>query len=409
MLFRVFISSICLINRMRTENTHIYEPDGSLLLKYIRNTASEEERGKVESWLKKDSKHENIMLQLARIYHMIRTQERIKERNDKKIQKSIEEKSINKYYLCWSQLKYIYSIAASIALLCVFIGGYCILEEREKILSFNLLKENEYRECKDILLITDEDEVSINKDDVFIEYDTSGKANIEQFAYKCKRNRIEKKVGKDDLVRVVVPKGKRVNIIFSDSTIMYVNAGTTVVYPAVFSQDKREILVDGEVYLDVKKASSWPFIVKTEFFEIKVLGTQFNVCAYKGDLSAAVALVKGQVEVETIQEEKMILSPNQLLKIENGEKTIEKDIDIFGYICWVQNLMLLKNNKVGEVFDRLARYYGCNIIYDGSIENLLVSGKLDLQDDVKDVIEMVCQSVFLRYEIDDKNNILILK
>lgn len=45
MLFRVFISSICLINRMRTENTHIYEPDGSLLLKYIRNTASEEERG----------------------------------------------------------------------------------------------------------------------------------------------------------------------------------------------------------------------------------------------------------------------------------------------------------------------------------------------------------------------------
>ena len=61
MLFRVFISSICLINRMRTENTHIYEPDGSLLLKYIRNTASEEERGKVESWLKKDSKHENKM------------------------------------------------------------------------------------------------------------------------------------------------------------------------------------------------------------------------------------------------------------------------------------------------------------------------------------------------------------
>ena len=218
MLFRVFISSICLINRMRTENTHIYEPDGSLLLKYIRNTASEEERGKVESWLKKDSKHENIMLQLARIYHMIRTQERIKERNVlkvyKKIQKSIEEKSINKYYLCWSQLKYIYSIAASIALLCVFIGGYCILEEREKILSFNLLKENEYRECKDILLITDEDEVSINKDDVFIEYDTSGKANIEQFAYKCKRNRIEKKVGKDDLVRVVVPKGKRVEYYF---------------------------------------------------------------------------------------------------------------------------------------------------------------------------------------------------
>ena len=69
---------------------------------------------------------------------------------------------------------------------------------------------------------------------------------------------------------------------------MYVNAGTRVFYPAVFKKDKREILVEGEVFLEVEKDPSRPFIVKTNRFEVKVLGTQFNVCAYKEDAFTSV-------------------------------------------------------------------------------------------------------------------------
>lgn len=413
-LFRVSPSVVCHIYRMESENTYITVdwPDGSTILRYIRGNASEEERAELDVWLKEDPEREQILLQVARIYYANQTQERIAERDTlqayQKVQKRIEKKP---FILFWSQLKYKYSIVASIALFCGLIGAACFVMEREKTLSLSLLEIPEYQDCREVLLITKEEQVSLDGDDVFIEYDKSGKANIDQLAYKSKKDEIQKKPGMDDLTHVVVPKGKRANIVLSDSTIMYVNAGTSVVYPTVFSSDKREILVDGEVYLDVKKASSWPFIVKTEFFDIKVLGTQFNVCAYKEDTSAAVALVKGQVEVETGQKEKTILAPNQLLKAEKGEEmfiTVEKDIDAFGYICWTQNIMLLKNNKIGEVFDRISRYYGCNIIYDKSIGDLLVSGKLDFQDSVEDVVEMVCQSVFLRYEIDD-NNILILK
>ena len=62
---------------------------------------------------------------------------------------------------------------------------------------------------------------------------------------------------------------------------MYVNAGTRVFIRQSSKRIKREILVEGEVYLDVAKDPSRPFIVKTNSFDVKVLGTQFNVCAYK--------------------------------------------------------------------------------------------------------------------------------
>ena len=66
-----------------------------------------------------------------------------------------------------------------------------------------------------------------------------------------------------------------------------VNADTRVIYPAVFAKDKREILVTGEAYLDVTPDSSRPFIVKTNAFNVKVLGTQFNVCVYGDEPKAS--------------------------------------------------------------------------------------------------------------------------
>ena len=61
-----------------------------------------------------------------------------------------------------------------------------------------------------------------------------------------------------------------------------------MIYPDIFEERKREILVEGEVYLDVAKRKDCPFVVKTREFDIRVLGTSFNVCAYREDEAASV-------------------------------------------------------------------------------------------------------------------------
>lgn len=208
-----------------------------------------------------------------------------------------------------------------------------------------------------------------------------------------------------NLNQIIVPKGKRANIIFSDGTQIYVNADTRVIYPAVFAKDKREILVTGEAYLDVTPDSSRPFIVKTNAFNVKVLGTQFNVCVYGDEPKASVVLVEGRVEVENDKHVKEVLAPNQMIELGNKGVSI-KEVDVFEYICWKDNLMQVNDRKVGDVLNKLARYYG---VFDKEIAEIPLSGKLDLRGSLEDVVEIICQSLFLRQETDKENNIIILK
>ena len=67
--------------------------------------------------------------------------------------------------------------------------------------------------------------------------------------HQIEKNEQETKIDEPD--QIIVPKGRRANIVFSDGTKMYINAETRVIFPTVFAKDKREILVDGEVYLEV--------------------------------------------------------------------------------------------------------------------------------------------------------------
>lgn len=80
--------------------------------------------------------------------------------------------------------------------------------------------------------------------------------------------------------QLIVPSGKRSFITFSDGTRVAVNANTRIVYPSEFSGHKREIYVNGEVYLQVSPDKKHPFVVKTNRMEVEVLGTEFNVSAY---------------------------------------------------------------------------------------------------------------------------------
>ncbi len=299
------------------------------------------------------------------------------------------------------------SIAASVAVLLSVGVCYWMESGKESSLSLALLQDDVFSLTEnEVVLIENENRIQL-EDESSIRYDTRGKSNVEENIVG--RDIIEERKEKgEEINQIIVPKGKRVDITFSDGTRMYVNADTRVFYPAVFKKDKREIVVEGEVYLDVVKDPSRPFIVKANGFDVKVLGTQFNVCAYKGDASASVVLVNGRVEVSSGENGRSILSPNQMIEI-NEKGTNVKNVDVFEYICWKDNMMMLNDRKVGETLDRLSRYYGRKILYDEEIGNIPISGKLDLRKNMEDVINIVCQSLYLRYKTDAENNIIISK
>lgn len=303
--------------------------------------------------------------------------------------------------------RYMLAIAASIALLISTVIYIGLDREEDSVLSLALLNENPSSLSGDEIVLIESKEKMQLKDESSIQYDENGKSNVEEHVVK-KESAKEEKREKKEINQIIVPKGRKADITFSDGTRMYVNAGTRVFYPAVFEKEKREIVVEGEVYLDVKKDPSRPFIVKTNGFDVKVLGTQFNVCAYKEDASASVVLVNGKVEVNTAKKEKSVLAPNQRIEID-GTGTNVKEVDVFEYICWKDNMMMLNDRRVGETLDRLSRYYGRTILYNEEVRDIPISGKLDLRENMEDVILIVCQSVYLHYRVDAENNIVVSK
>lgn len=208
--------------------------------------------------------------------------------------------------------------------------------------------------------------------------------------------------------QLIVPKGKRTQLFLSDGSKLWVNSGTRVVYPRSFTQKEREIFVDGEVYLEVFHDEKVPFIVKTSGFDVQVLGTSFNVCAYKQLQAATVVLVTGSVDVKDVYNGKSRLKPNQLLSVTSAGIGETKAVDASQYVSWTKGLLVLHAEPLGVVFNKLNLYYGQEIEFDQSVKDIPLSGKLDLKDQIEDVIRLISKTAPISYSIQD-NKIKVKK
>ena len=204
----------------------------------------------------------------------------------------------------------------------------------------------------------------------------------------------------------MVPMGKRIQLLLSDGTKMWVNSGSRVVYPIIFDKKKREIFVQGEVYLDVIEDKNRPFVVKTDQFDVNVLGTAFNISAYSDNSQSSVVLVRGKVNVTDRTKGVVIMKPNQFTAIKDGKAGIPREVDVEKYICWKENLMIIQDDRMDEVFAKLKRYYGKEFVFTDKVAELQVSGKLDLKENLEDILKSISFSVPITYQ-ENANKIII--
>ncbi len=291
-----------------------------------------------------------------------------------------------------AKIFYALSIAACFLLL---LGGFYLLIGRidsdndKKILDITSIPLPDHH-SDEIVMITSSNKTLNIEDNSYISYQQDGSVRINSQKI-ANLSSDDKKNEKQSFNQIVVPKGKRTQVCFADGTIIHINSGSRVVYPSVFLKDKRVIYVDGEAFLNVKKDSLRPFIVSTDKMNIQVLGTSFNVCAYKADNECSVVLVSGKVEVETKTKQKIGLSPDDMLSLTDSSVTTKK-VNVSNYISWTQGIMTLNAEPLDRVLSRLSRYYGEKIIYDTILSTVPISGKLDLRDELKDVINIIAET-----------------
>lgn len=207
---------------------------------------------------------------------------------------------------------------------------------------------------------------------------------------------------------VEVPVGEKMTLMLADGTKIVANSRTIVRYPKRFDGECREVYVKGEAYFDVAHDAEHPFLVHSDNFRVKVLGTRFNVNNYDTS-DSQVVLVQGAVELKTTNNDRVRMKPNELVSLQEGSFAEKRAVNTDEYTCWMQGMINLDGESVESVAQRLSHYYGVTILFDDGMSADKFYGKLMLGDHVSEALQAIETMTKTRMEIHGDTIYLVKK
>ncbi|MCQ6957317.1 FecR family protein [Mucilaginibacter aquariorum] len=164
------------------------------------------------------------------------------------------------------------------------------------------------------------------------------------------------------LLSLVTTAGQQKKITLSDGTDVTLNCGSTLQYTAAFTGAKREVYLNGEAFFNVKHDTKRPFLVHTGRLHVQVLGTSFNVNAYRTDKQAAVSVASGKVGVNNTKVPRTyMLLPGDRLSYNNDNTVIKSKMKIEDMLAWQKRTLVFQLETIREIAPKLERYYGVRI------------------------------------------------
>lgn len=155
--------------------------------------------------------------------------------------------------------------------------------------------------------------------------------------------------------------GELKTVMLEDGTKVILNVATTIEVPNGFGEDSRNVFLDGEAYFDVRKDSLLPFVIETSASTTTVLGTKFNLSAYR-DEPNVLALEEGIVEFgATSKDNPIILKPGELAVLLRDDRPIKKVFEDNEYRAWMERKLVFKDRPFNFVVKNLERFYGVTI------------------------------------------------
>ncbi|RXQ92933.1 FecR family protein [Ancylomarina salipaludis] len=205
---------------------------------------------------------------------------------------------------------------------------------------------------------------------------------------------------------LIIPKGGEYNLTLSDGTKIWLNSNSKLKYPTKFSGKERLVELEGEAFFDVSKNKDFPFVVKMNDFQIKVLGTSFNVNAYNDEKEIITTLVEGRVEVkDQLRNQKEILLPNDQFCINkyNGDfKKTHVDTEI--YTAWKNGRLVFQNERLEDIMIRLSRWYNVEVFFlNNESKDLKFTGDLARYEDFNNVLEMIEFTDKVKFSIKNRS------
>jgi len=209
---------------------------------------------------------------------------------------------------------------------------------------------------------------------------------------------------------VVVPAGQRANITLPDGTNVWLNSLSELSYPVVFTGGERRVKLSGEGFFDVTHNAQQPFIVHTEHYDIKVLGTKFDVVSFSSHDDFSVSVIEGQVQVAERNNaaNAMVCSANQEAR-KRDWGLIKQNIPDSDVFLWREGLLCFRNTSLEKLFERFEYSYGMRVVFNTtSLPKVEFNGKFRVSDGIFHALRVLQRDVAFSYEWDENRNIIYI-
>ncbi len=264
-----------------------------------------------------------------------------------------------------------------------------------------------------MIVLADGSTVSLEKQMSQISYSENGEQLI------VNKDTIQLKPGSqaESINKVIISYGKKSMILLADGTKIWLNAGSQLAFPAVFSDEIRQVTLVGEAFFDVAKNPEKPFIVKTSDLSVQVLGTRFDISAYPEDKVIQTVLEEGKVYLKyhgkgiLNREYAIEMQPNQMVELDKASGTASrKMVDVSKYISWKDGLLEFEKVDLERALKQVERFYDIKILLsDEAIRSYKLSGKLDLKDEPEKVLNVIKLTVPIDWHRKSNGDFIITK
>jgi ferric-dicitrate binding protein FerR (iron transport regulator) len=203
------------------------------------------------------------------------------------------------------------------------------------------------------------------------------------------------------ITRVETGKGERSKVTLPDSTVVWLNACSSISYDHDFGNQTRKIHIKGELFFDVRKDISKPFLVCTDNLNYRVTGTSFNVYSFDNDDIESLILVDGTVTLE-LGNYKTEVKPGEHIEFNKTARKISRhQTNVAIYTGWRFGELMFEKMTFEELAKRLERNFNITFVFENEkVKKESFGGTFRHYDSLETILKVISISTPIKYKIE---------
>jgi transmembrane sensor len=201
------------------------------------------------------------------------------------------------------------------------------------------------------------------------------------------------------------PRGGQYRLELSDGSSVWLNAASSLRFPASFTGNRRNVQLNGEAYFEVKPDATTPFTVEIGDYRVFVTGTKFNVNAYMDEKGILTTLAEGAVKVESKGVLVALKSGQEIMTGSDGRLQSVRTADLKTALAWKEGLFVFNGSDVPAIMRQIGRWYDVDVTYSGSVPTETFTGMVSRKSDISRVLRIM-EAGGIQFRIE-KNRIMV--